>query len=136
MKLLQLIFVICLITVGVNHFKLGRSSTTGHLGNQSGFVAVISPEGFNPAQVVVLGPNCTSAAGQRTRALIAQLAQARIPYRQTSNVSVTGSEDMQGLYRLQAVMQGDAPIVFVNGKAKANPQVQEVIAEYSRVARR
>lgn len=133
MKLLKLVFVICLITIGVNHFKLGKGSAKA---GSSGFVAVTNPEGFNPAQVVVLGPNCSSAAGQRTRALIAQLAQARVPYVQASDFSVTASADVQGLYRLQEVMQGDAPIVFVNGKAKANPQMQEVMSEYSRVAHR
>ncbi|HEY9615463.1 MAG TPA: hypothetical protein V6C64_01390 [Microcoleaceae cyanobacterium] len=126
--------MICLITIGVNYFKLGKG--TANAGSSAGFVAVTNPEGFNPAQVVVIGPNCTSAAGQRTRALIAQLAQARVPYMQTSDFSVTASEDVQGLYRLQEVMQGDAPIVFVHGKAKANPQIQEVIAEYNRAPQR
>jgi len=31
----------------------------------------------------------------------------------------------------QPIMQGTPPIVFINGKAKANPTVEEIITEYN-----
>jgi hypothetical protein len=32
--------------------------------------------------------------------------------------------------RLNSVMNGELPIVFVNGRGKANPTLEEVIAEF------
>lgn len=131
MRLLKLLLLTSLTTVGVNYCQLGKPA------RQAGFVTVIAPSGLNPAQVVVVGPDCSNPAGQRTRALIVQLTQARVPYTHVSTgLSFTASNDLQALYRLHQVMQGDEPIVFINRKAKANPQMQEVIAESRRIAQR
>jgi hypothetical protein len=37
--------------------------------------------------------------------------------------------------RHNAVMNGEVPIVFVNGRVKANPSVDDVVAEYGAAAR-
>jgi hypothetical protein len=101
----------------------------------AGFVAVAAPDQAQSAQVLVIGPSCNSAAGVRTRQLAAQLEQAKIPYKHTNSFSISNPQDFEGISRLNQVMQGDAPVVFISGRAKANPQFQEVATEYNSTSR-
>jgi hypothetical protein len=130
----KLLFVggFCLLVAGYVFQGGNRKSAI------ASFVAVAAPDQAEPAQVLVIGPTCNSVAGVRTRQLADRLAQAQIPYKHTDSFSfsVSNPEDFQGISRLNQVMQGDAPVVFVNGRAKANPQFEEVVAEYSSMPRR
>ncbi|MCU0549893.1 MAG: hypothetical protein MUC48_11150 [Leptolyngbya sp. Prado105] len=104
--------------------------------SKSGFISVVMPDEASPNEVLVIGPNCNTDRGQRTRALAAKLAQAQIPHRRTDSVSISNSSDIAGMMRLNEVMQQDAPIVLIRGQAKGNPTAEEVIAMYQGEAKR
>ena len=60
-------------------------------------------------------------------------------FRRTSNASFSpsASDDIDAFVRRHnAVMNGEVPIVFVNGRVKANPDLDEVVAEYEDSARK
>lgn len=96
-----------------------------------GFTKVLSPVGATPGQILIVGPNCTTERGVRTRELARKLADLKVPYQQTDSARfsanpITGWGDWAQINHL---MQGDAPVVFINGRAKANPSLEEVLAE-------
>jgi hypothetical protein len=60
-----------------------------------------------------------------------QLASRNIPSLRSHDVSFAATNPEPGIgERLNAVMNGELPIVFVNGKGRANPTLDEVISEY------
>lgn len=102
--------------------------------SESSFVAVATPNGVDPQQVVVVGPiACNSPAGTRTKELTDKLTASNIPHKHIAAFSVTNTEDWDGIDRLNQIMKRDSPIVFIQGKAKANPKFEEVVAEYGKV---
>ena len=103
--------------------------------------AVVSPNGFvrmppmaegNPKQVVVFAPeDCPTEKARQADDLAQQLASRNIPTVRTHNVSFSSSDpDPRIGVRLDSVMKGELPIVFVNGRGKANPTIEQIIAEY------
>jgi hypothetical protein len=61
------------------------------------------------------------------------LAKLNIPYRRTESISMNSdsTDDIFGaMEQMDRLMKGDAPVVFVNAKGKANPTLDEVVAEY------
>lgn len=100
--------------------------------DQNGFM-VMPPLGKTDAAVVILSPeNCSSEGGQRADDMAAALSAKEIPYARSSEASLSfdgvPSQALQD--KINSVMGGDGPIVFVRGRAKANPSVDEVVAEY------
>ena len=101
----------------------------------AGFVPVPMPDGMSPHGVVVFAPeNCPSDAAQRAYALISDLGGRGVPVVRASAANFSSLADAETQQRVLSVMNGPIPIVFVNGKAKANPSVQDVLAEYRRKA--
>ena len=101
----------------------------------SGFVQVPMPEGMAAHGVVVFAPdNCPSDAAQRAYALVSELGGMGVPVVRASAASFDNLPDAETAARVRAVMDGPIPVVFVNGRAKADPSVQDVIAEYRRKA--
>jgi hypothetical protein len=108
--------------------------------------AVTSPRGFvqlpaldnAPRNTILVfaAENCPHEDAARADALAAQLSRNGLPVarRQHASFPSVGSE-AGALERINAVMTGKLPIVFVNGAAKANPTQEEVIAEYRAAAR-
>ncbi|KGF72440.1 hypothetical protein DO97_08685 [Neosynechococcus sphagnicola sy1] len=114
--------------------KLLSSTSPPAAVSSNGFVSAPLPDAMaaNPHQVLVVGPDCDSPEGVKTRELTRQLIQHNIPVQQASSVAF-GSDsgtDFEAIDRVDQVMQAGSPIVFVRGKAKANPGIEEVIAEY------
>lgn len=102
----------------------------------SGFVQVPMPDGMSPRGVVVFAPeNCPSDAAQRAYAMASELGGKGVPVVRASAASFDNLPDAATAERVRAVMGGQIPVVFVNGKAKANPSVQDVLAEYRRKPR-
>jgi hypothetical protein len=122
---------ILLLLVGIMmNSKTATSSTAARVATQTGFVKVPLPEGAVANQVLIVGPNCHRPQGVRTRALASGLAKLNIPYQQTSSVRMSSDVGLGNIFQLNQLMAGDAPIVFVNRKGKANPSLDEVLAEY------
>lgn len=106
-----------------------EAATTASAG---GFVPLPTPAGASPKQVLVIAPeNCTADGARRADELANDLTRQNIPVLRTHNVNFQFENPDPGLMqRLNTVMNGDVPIVFVRGRAKANPTLAEVVAEY------
>ena len=91
------------------------------------------PDGMSPHGVVVFAPeNCPSDAAQRAYALISDLGSRGVPVVRASTASFSTLPDTETQQRVLSVMNGPIPIVFVNGRAKGNPSLEDVVAEYRR----
>ena len=98
-----------------------------------GFVPVPTPDGMSPHGVVVFAPeNCPSDEAQRAYALISDLGGRGVPVVRASAASFDNLPDAATAERVRAVMSGQIPIVFVNGRAKGNSSLEDVLAEYRR----
>ena len=86
------------------------------------------------AQVVILAPeNCTRTEARRADELERALAKKGIAYTRSNRAeftfhSSTGNIDAERA-QAEAILRGDIPIVFVRGRAKANPSAEEVVEE-------
>ena len=103
--------------------------------SEKDFVSVPLPDGISANQVVVSGLLDCPQSGTQTRQVIDQLTAAQIPYQHITNFSFSAADDWAGIQRLNEVLKRGAPVVFVNGKVKAQPTPQEVIAEYRKARR-
>ena len=103
----------------------------------NGFVSVVMPEGVNKNTVVILAPvNCPSDAAQRADALANELTRLGISNIRSSSYSADiadpTAEQKAGLERAVSILEGEIPVVFINGRGKANPTAEDVVAEYTR----
>jgi hypothetical protein len=114
----------------VDHIDAKASQGTDGAG---GFAAIPLPDGVSAHGVVIFAPeNCPSEAAQRARRLASHLSAERIPYRETSRANFSTLASQAEANRVMSVMNGPVPVVYVNGRAKANPTPEEVVAEYRR----
>lgn len=96
-----------------------------------GFESVPLPDGVSSQGVVVFAPaNCSSDAARRTDELVQYLARHGIPYARTDTANYSRLASQEEVSRVQSVMNGPVPVVYVRGKAKANPSPEEVRVEY------
>lgn len=106
------------------------SSAAGDASAQ-GFQAMPMPDGVPSRGVIVFAPkHCTSDAARRTEQLVSHLSKQRIAYVRTDQASYNSLTSPEEASRVMSVMNGPVPIVYVNGRAKANPTPQEVVAEF------
>jgi hypothetical protein len=99
--------------------------------NANGFVDIPIPDGQEPAIVyVVAAENCPHEEAQRADRLAEDLSRGNISVQRMHHVGFTSIKDASEAQRVSAVMNGELPIVFVNGRAKANPSIEDVIAEF------
>lgn len=133
MKILRLMLLAGILGAGWQYWnKQQDGAALAKATSTRGFVELPAPAGSNPNQVLVIAAeNCTADAARRADDLEIDLRRQGIPVRRTSQVNFEfsgGSSDM--LNRINRVMNAEPPIVFVNGRAKANPTLAEVVAEY------
>jgi hypothetical protein len=96
-----------------------------------GFVQLPAVPGHgNGTEVIVFAAkNCPLEDSQRAESLAAALRAAGIPVRQTNDISFTSS-DPSDFPKVDRVMRGRLPIVLVNGKARNDPSLEDVLTEY------
>ena len=105
--------------------------------DENGFVYLPPVEGQKANTVyVVVGSNGSGEEGWRAARLVDALGGKGIPVVVTSRVTFVpigfaGVNDA-GVDKVTAFMSGPSPIVFVDGKAKANATAAEVQAEFTR----
>ncbi|MBS7806197.1 hypothetical protein [Variovorax sp. PCZ-1] len=118
-----------------NSSLTGASTEASHSSN--GFIDMPTPQGFDAKSVIVFAPpNCPEAAGQRADEMMRRLTQAGIPAVRASSANFSGSNiTPETVGHLNSVMAGELPAVFVLGTGKANPSVEETLAQYSRLVR-
>jgi len=100
----------------------------------SGFVPVLMSDGAPRDVVLILAPlNCPSAAAQRAHLIETRLNELGIRNQRTNNYSIRPTPDNKAdVERTASVLNGGVPIVIFNGRGKANPTPEDVIAEYRR----
>jgi hypothetical protein len=102
-----------------------------------GFITLVPPDGTSPAKVlIVAAQNCPKEGARRAENLAQQLAALTIPHSRLSRVAFTPpADDPSFAGRLNTIMNSEVPLVFVNGKVKSNPDLEEVVAEYEAMSR-
>ena len=142
MRFLKLLLVACM-AVGVYHYvqthhkaPAAQAATPNPAPDVSaqGFVALPPLQGAQPNKVMIIAPeNCPKEAGQRAGFLEQALASEGIPASRTASVQfgLPMDGDTAGIKAsLDKVMMGELPIVVINGRAKNNPQMSEIEAEF------
>jgi hypothetical protein len=133
MNILKLLAVVAALGAGYHVWhKHQAASEPAAAATMSEFVKVPPPTGLKDDGVLIIAPkDCPSDAAQRADAMARELAEHGIPVTRSNNVSwEISAPDPEAIARLNTVMAGEIPMVFVNGKAKANPSVDEVLHEY------
>jgi hypothetical protein len=101
--------------------------------DENGFVQVPPPANQAQDTVYVLAAeNCPKEDAQRADRLATTLANEKIPVVRTHTIAFNSVpvDDPNIAKRLEAVMNGPLPIVFIRGRAKGNPELEDVLAEY------
>ena len=133
MRLIRLLLLFA-AAVGVYQWYDKRSAAKALAAAQSEYGFVDLPPastGASTPVVVVAAQNCPEDAAQRADRLADDLSRQGVPVARTHNVSFTiPNGDPGAVGRINAVMNGPLPIVFVRGRAKANASLDEVLAEY------
>jgi hypothetical protein len=129
MNAVKLVLMLAAAGLAFQYWQANRPATGP---SPNGFVALPAMNNVDPRQVVVFAPeNCPSDKAQQADDLARQLAARSIPAVRSHDVSFASSDPDPAIgIRLNSVMNGDLPIVFVKGKGKANPTLDEVVAEY------
>ena len=94
------------------------------------------PDGAARDSVLILAPlNCPREGARRADALTQRLHELGIPAVRSNHYSIARvtPDNAPNVNRAAEVLKSNViPVVFVNGRAKANPTSDEVVAEYSR----
>jgi hypothetical protein len=136
--IIRLVLVLAVIFAGLHWWQARQDQKQlAALTSSNGFLPVPMPEGAARNTVMVFAPhNCPREGAQRAAALTRALTRLGISNVSTSHygaqVYEPNSDTEAGFRRLSVVMNGEVPIVLVNGMGKANPTVDEVVAEYRR----
>lgn len=135
MGLLKLLLIVVLALVGYRWWHKHHEPVGGNAAEQTatatGFVPMPSPQGASLNRVLIFAPRaCPSAAAQRARELSQALADRGVPHAMLdeANFDLQSPEQVDTVKR---VMEGAVPIVFVRGRGKANPSLDEVLSEYA-----
>lgn len=129
--------LILLLAAGMTgyYFWLTHKPAAGGPGsvNANGFMLMLPLDAPPAEAVLILAPeNCPSAMAQRADSLAYSLSYKGIPFARSSRAGFTFTEDpgRAVLDKINSVMGGEGPVVFVKDRAKANPTLEEVVAEY------
>src|SRR5262245_3284975 len=133
MNALKILVLLALLGYGYHHWSQRERSaaTSAAVPANSSFVDLPALAGAQASRVMVIAAeDCPEAAARRADDRAERLARDGVPVARTVNGSfpaVNGADEMQ---RLNRVMQGELPIVIVRGRGKANPTLDEVLAEF------
>ncbi|MBV8123886.1 MAG: hypothetical protein JOY60_14510 [Burkholderiaceae bacterium] len=137
MKIIHALIAVGLAGGGYHYWKHHRehaaAMASGPSTSAGPFVALPPADGQDPATVfVVAAQNCPHADAQRADRLAEALAQRGIPVQRTHDVRFHfhSRPDSTVVDRMNGIMNGPLPVVFVRGRAKSNPSLDEVIAEF------
>lgn len=128
------IVLVVAVGAGAYHYWKGQKSAPQEVAaaSASGFVTLPGDSGpLSKGVHVIAAENCPEDAAQRADRLADQLAKAGVPVQRGHQASFNlGNAGPAAAQQITAVMNGTLPIVFVHGKAKSNPSLDEVLAEY------
>jgi hypothetical protein len=100
----------------------------------NGFAPLPAPF-IGPADrlLILAPPHCPSQEGHRADELVRQFNQDGIPCIRSGNASIASAREPTDdeTSRLNSIMMGPLPIVFINGRVRNNPSIGEIKSEYS-----
>lgn len=132
MRFFKYLFIFAILFGGYQSWQKHQAEVI--IENNNEFISLPQPINTSKSQVLILAPrNCSSSEAKQAKALAAKLRQKNISYQELDTVSFDASSDPKAINRLNQVMNGTIPIVFVGGKGKANPSIDEVLAEYDKL---
>lgn len=141
MGIVRIALLLGLVGLGV-HLCGREASTERSLADKpvdavsaNGFVTMPRLSGAPAGKVVIFAPkNCPSAAARRADAIARALAHRGIPAVRLERADFEFDQvpDAAIMRRINTVVGGEMPVVFVNGRAKTNPMLEDVVAEYRR----
>ena len=120
------------------HNDRAEAAALAAITDDRGFIELTPPNGGKRESVIIVAAqNCPHEAGQRADALAREMAERNIRYVRTSSIVFTPPPDFDEAYvsRHNRIMNQELPLVFVNGRVKSNPDLQEVLAEYEEANR-
>ncbi len=146
MKFIKLLVILTIIAGGYKYWsKNGKTDPMEIVKNsfsnekeqtgtssQNGFISLPPMDGEKKGVVLVIAAeNCPHEAAQRADGLAADLAREGIPAIRSHQANWNIKDaDNSTTQLILSIMNGPLPIVFVNGRAKSNPTLNEVIAEF------
>ena len=100
--------------------------------NRNGFISIPTPSNLNANTVIVLAAeNCPKEDAKRADKLATELGSHDIPFTRAHSANFQlMNPDPLVVKRIDILMNGALPIVFVSGRAKNNPTLDEVLWEY------
>jgi hypothetical protein len=98
----------------------------------SRFVALPTSNFGRSANVVVLAAEgCSEDAAQRADALTSELSRLGVPVTRAHDIRFEQLDPrVDDVGQINAVLNGTLPVVLVRGRARNNPTLDEVLAEY------
>jgi hypothetical protein len=104
------------------------------LADGNGFIPVQMPDGASADTVLILAPvNCPREGAKRADALAGRLRELGIPNVRSNTYSIAAltRDNTAGVQRAADISRENiVPVVFINGRAKANPTAEEVVREF------
>jgi uncharacterized protein HemX len=135
---IKLALIAVMLVAGVHlwhqHQRAVINRELAAVADSNGFVPIATASGSARNVAVVLAAlNCPSAQAQRADSLAAELTRLGLANQRANNyyASINSRDQIPLLNRTNTVLGGEIPIVIINGRAKANPTIEEVRAEYS-----
>jgi uncharacterized protein YceK len=143
MSIKKLILIIAILTTGCGALVNLANEENGSnnpeyqkfvskYGDKNGFMSV--PELTNVDSsgiVIVAAENCPRIGARRAETLAQELSKKGIKFVRTNSTQFNvSSPDSLDFKKMEALMNAGTPIVFVKGKGKYNPTLDEVINEY------
>jgi hypothetical protein len=117
-----------------HHHPLSREDAAAlSTGAPGPFVSLPPVDGQRAQTVfVIAAQNCPHEAAQRADHLAEALSRQGIPVERSNraNFHFTSRPDPATMDRMAAVMNGPLPVVFINGRAKSNPSLDDVVSEF------
>jgi len=138
MKLLKLLLVLGLLGMGYQWWSAHkRFNSVSAQPSPNGFIHAAMFDGAKRNTAVIYAPiNCPSEVGQRADALEAELTRMGVPNVRSDSYSLNvpdpTPEENANIQRAVTLLNGQIPVVFVNGMGKSNPTAEEVRSEYER----
>lgn len=142
MNIIKLLIVLGVAGGGYHYWKQHHeghpsAAVEAAMTSENGFVAMPPVEGQSTdAVLVVAAENCPHEDAQHADSLAEDLSRKGVPVVRTHTISFNlAAPDSSVAERITSVMNGSLPIVFVHGRAKPNPTLEEVVAEYQNATR-
>jgi hypothetical protein len=137
MNIIRILLVVGIAGGGYTAFKQYRCNVvqvaSGAASSANGFASLPPVDGQCSRKVYVLAAkNCPGEDAKRADRLAADLSRKGIPVERTHSArfSLSSPLESDARTRLSQIMEGPLPTVFIDGRAKSNPSVDDVIAEF------